>query len=73
MQAPEMLAYVKASAVVLGLALDDAQALRVAAHLARTAALADQLAAYPLGPEDEPAEIYRPSAFPLPAEEDPKP
>jgi len=61
----EVLSYVKASAVVLGLRLDEAQQQRVAVHLARTAGLAAQLAALPLRVEDEPAEIYSPLPFPI--------
>jgi hypothetical protein len=60
----EVLAYVKASAAAQGLALDDARALRVAAHLARTAHLAELLDAAPLAAEDELAEIYKPKPFP---------
>jgi len=60
----EVLAYVKASAALQGLALDDAGAQRVAVHLARTAHLASLLDAVPLAPDDELAEIYRPLAFP---------
>ena len=60
----EVLAYVKASAVAQGLVMDDERAQRVAVHLARTAHLAQLLQDTPLGPEDEPAEIYKPLAFP---------
>lgn len=60
----EVLAYVKASAMAQGLAMDDARALRVATHLARTAHLAQLLDAAPLGVEDELAEIYKPKPFP---------
>lgn len=62
----EVLAYVKASAVALALPLDDAQAQRVAAHLARTAAMARALDQLPLGEDLEPAEIYVPKPFPAP-------
>lgn len=64
MEETEVLAYVKAAAAALALPLDEAQAQRVAVHLARTAAMARQLDAYPLAEHDEPAEIYRPAAFP---------
>ncbi len=57
-------AYVRASAAVLGLPLDDAQVARVAAHLQRTSAMADMLEALDLPPTLELAEIYRPSAHP---------
>lgn len=60
----EVLSYVKAAAVALGLTLDEAQQQRVAVHLARTAGLAAQLADPPLTVADEPAEIYSPLPFP---------
>jgi hypothetical protein len=60
----EVLAYVKASAAAQGLAMDDARALRVAAHLSRTAHLAELLDATPLAVDDELAEIYKPKPFP---------
>jgi len=56
----ETLAYVKASAAVLGVPMDDARAQRVAGHLERTAALAALLESVPLAPEDELAEIFNP-------------
>jgi len=58
--------YVRASAAVLGLPLDDAQVVRVAAHLQRTAAMARMLDGLDLPPDVEQAEIYRPSELPLP-------
>lgn len=61
---PEVLAYVKAAAVVLELPLDEQRALQVATHLARTAVLAGQLATLALDVGEEPAEIYCPAAFP---------
>lgn len=60
----QVLAYVKASAALQGLPLDEARAQRVAAQLARTAALAQLLDKINLRAEDELAEIYRPAAFP---------
>ena len=60
----QVLAYVKASATLQGLPLDDARARAVAVHLARTAHLASLLENTPLAPEHELAEIYRPLAFP---------
>lgn len=60
----EVLAYVKAAAPAVGLTLDDAQAARVAMHLARTAAFARQLDAAGLAETDEPAELYCPAPFP---------
>ena len=61
----EVLAYVKAAAVVMQLPLDEQRALRVAMHLARTAAMASQLEALPLEVSEEPAEVYSPAPFPL--------
>lgn len=60
----EVLSYVRATAPMLGLPLDDAQARRVAVHLGRTAALALLLDEAALGEADEPAELYRPAPFP---------
>ncbi len=60
----EALAYVKATAATLDLPLDELRALRVAANLARTAALARLLDAVPLLAHDELVEIYRPAPFP---------
>jgi len=60
----EILSYVKAAAAVLDLPLDEARALRVAAHLARTAELARLLESAALGLEDEPAGTYRAAPFP---------
>lgn len=53
-----MLTYVRASARLLDLPLDEARAARVAGHLQRTAALAALLERLDLTVEDEPAEIY---------------
>ena len=61
----EVLAYVKAAAVVMQLPLDEARASRVATHLARAAALSSQLEAMPLDVNEEPSEIYSPAPFPL--------
>ena len=60
----EVLAYVKASAKAQGLVLDEERAQSVAVHMARTAHLAQLLTDVPLGHADEPAEIYKPLAFP---------
>ncbi|MDE2604419.1 MAG: DUF4089 domain-containing protein [Burkholderiales bacterium] len=65
----DILAYVKASAVLLALPLDEARAQAVALHLERTAAMARLLGEHALAPEDEPAEIYRPAPFPPEGEE----
>jgi Protein of unknown function (DUF4089) len=56
--------YVRAAAALLGLPLDDAQAARVARHLARTRTMAALLRDLPLLAADEPAEIYCPAPFP---------
>ena len=64
MKDSEILAYIKASAVVQGLDMDDARAQRIAIHLTRTAHLAQLLEGFPLRVEHEPAEIYKPSSFP---------
>ena len=58
-----VLAYVKATAALQGLVLDEARAQRVAQHLARTANMAELLQGVALGPEDELAEIYKPFPF----------
>jgi hypothetical protein len=60
----EVLSYVKASAVALGLTLDEARQHSVAVHLERTAGLAAQLGACSLRVADGPAEIYCPLPFP---------
>jgi hypothetical protein len=57
-------AYVKASAALLDLSLDDAWAQRVTVHLSRTAGMVKLLESVPLGVENEPAEVYRPAPFP---------
>jgi hypothetical protein len=59
----QILAYVKASAALQGLPLDEARAQAVAMQLARTALLAQLLDEVPLAPDDELAEIYRPMSF----------
>lgn len=60
----DLLAYVQATAALLGLPLDPVRARAVAVHLGRTAAIARVLDAAPLGPGDEPAELFRPAPFP---------
>ena len=64
MDQPAILTYVRAAAGLLELPLDAARAERVAAHLARTATMAELLAAVPLPPAAEPAEGYCPAPFP---------
>jgi hypothetical protein len=60
----DVIAYVRSSALLLDLKLDDAQIGRVALHLARTQGIATLLRHVPLGPEDELAEVFRPAPFP---------
>lgn len=66
MNESDVLAYVKASAALQGLPLDEARAKAVAVHLARTAHLAQLLDDASMVPEDELAEIYEPIAFKSP-------
>ena len=56
----QMVQYVQVSATVLGLPVDEARAVRVAAHLQRTAAMAQLLDGLDMPPELELAEIYCP-------------
>ena len=58
-QPTQALDCVKAGAALQGLVLDEARAIAVAAHLARTAQLAQLLDGVPMGPDDELAEIFR--------------
>ena len=60
MNEAETLAFVQINAQALDIALDAASAARVAAHLQRTAAMAQLLEGVALSPADEPAEIYCP-------------
>jgi hypothetical protein len=64
MEETEVLQYVQAAAVAIGLPLDAARAHAVAQHFARTAAMARLLESALLAPADELAEIYRPAPFP---------
>lgn len=66
MNGQQTLAYVQAAAVALNLPLDTERAARVAAHLERTATMAQGLQAFPLDDEAEPAEVYCPAPFPAP-------
>ena len=59
----ELLGYVKVTATMLSLPLDEARAQRVAGHLSRTAVLAQLLDDVPLDVQVEPAEIYKPAPF----------
>ena len=65
MEETDVLSYVKAAARAVGLPLDEASAQRVAQHFSRTVAIARLLERAELAPEDEPAEVYRPAAFPV--------
>ena len=56
--------YVKSAAHLLDLPLEAAQVERVALQLTRTLAMAEVLRAFPLGPYDEPAELFHPAPFP---------
>jgi hypothetical protein len=59
----EVLGYVKVTASMLSLTLDEARVQRVAGHLSRTAALAKLLDDAPVGVDVELAEIYKPAPF----------
>jgi hypothetical protein len=58
------LAYVQASAALLDLPLDPAQAARVAVYLARTADMARMLDDAAMDVADEPAALYCPAPLP---------
>jgi len=59
-----VLAYVKASAPLMGLQLDDARIQRVAEHLGRTAQFASSLDGLDLSHLDEMIGAYCPAPFP---------
>ena len=63
----EVLEYVKTTARILGLPLDDARAQAVALHLGRSVPIARIVEGAQLAPADELAEIYRPAPFPAEA------
>lgn len=63
MEEQDVGAYVSAAARLLGLPLDEQQSERVAAHLRRTAAMAQLLDAYALSVDDEVAEVFCPAPF----------
>ncbi len=65
--------YVNAAAALLRLPLAPAQAVRVAAHLQRTVAMAALLDDVALTPHDELAEIYCPAVFPVSDPKDKRP
>ena len=60
MNEADILAFVQINAQALGIPLDATSAVRVAAHLQRTAAMAQLLEGVTLSPADEPAEIFCP-------------
>lgn len=64
-----VLRYVRASAELLALPLDDARCQAVAEHLARTWALASLLEDMPMAPDGETSEVFCPAPFP--ASDDP--
>ena len=64
MEENEVLDYVRATARMLEVPLDDERARAVALHLGRTVAIARVLASVPVAPADEIAEVYRPAPFP---------
>jgi Protein of unknown function (DUF4089) len=60
----QVIGYVKATAEILALPLNDARIQSVADHLIRTAAMARQLDALHLEADAEPAQVYCPAPFP---------
>jgi Protein of unknown function (DUF4089) len=60
----QVIGYVKATATLLDLPLNDARIQRVADHLIRTAAMARQLDAIHMEADAEPAQIYCPAPYP---------
>ncbi|TAG27665.1 MAG: DUF4089 domain-containing protein [Burkholderiales bacterium] len=61
----EALNYVNTMAKAIDLPLDEVRAKNVAMHLGRTFGMVTALKQYPLAPEQELAEIFRPSPFPV--------
>jgi Protein of unknown function (DUF4089) len=61
----EALNYVKTMAAAIDLPLDEARTKNVAMHLGRTFGMVTALKQYPLAPEQELAEIFRPAPFPV--------
>ena len=64
MDASQVINYVNAAAAAVNLPLTEARAQAVAAHFARTVAMARLLEGADLAPEHELAEIFRPAPFP---------
>ena len=63
MTAADILNYVRSTATLLGMPVDDERARRVASHLQRTVAMAAMLDAANLPADAELAEIYCPAPF----------
>ena len=63
MNEAEILNYVRSTATLLGMPVDDERARRVASHLQRTVAMAVMLEAANLPAHAELAEIYCPAPF----------
>lgn len=63
MREADILAYVRATAQMLALPLDDARTQAVAQHLGRTLLLANQLEGFDLPLGEEMSEIFCPAAF----------
>lgn len=61
---PPLLDYVLAAAALQGIVVDLTRAQAVAVHLERTANMAELLTGATLAVDLEPAELYRPAAFP---------
>jgi len=64
MEESQVLNYVQAAALAVGLQVDPARAHAVAQHFGRTLAMARALDDIPLSPEQEPSEIFCPAPFP---------
>ena len=60
MDEQEIETYVKAAAVVLALPISPDHLPGVKAYFAMAAAMAESMAAFPLGLEDEPATVFMP-------------
>jgi Protein of unknown function (DUF4089) len=60
----QVIFYVRATATLLDLPLEDSRIQRVADHLIRTAAMAKQLEGMRLEADVEPAQVYCPAPFP---------
>jgi hypothetical protein len=59
MDSAELTAYVDAACKAQGLALTPDQRARVIEHFARIAAMTEAVVDFPLGPEDEQAQVFR--------------